>query len=81
MSESLSPTRLIPVTQWPEVHPWPSVAGLRHLIHFERDNGFDAVVRRIGRRVLIDEAAFFAWADTVSAPKKNTRQKAPAEVR
>jgi hypothetical protein len=76
MSENITPTRLVPVTQWPTEHPWPSVAGLRHLIHFEKDNGFDTVVRRIGRRVLIDEAAFFQWADNYSAPKQTRRQKA-----
>lgn len=76
MSENIPTTRLIPVPQWPEVHPWPSVAGLRHLIHFEKDNGFDRVVRRIGGRVLIDEQAFFAWADSVSAPKQNRRRRA-----
>ena len=55
--------RLIPVVKWPECHPWPPIGGLRHLIFNGGTNGFDAVVRRIGRRVLIDEAAFFAWAD------------------
>lgn len=54
-------TRLIPVTKWPEIHPWPSVAGLRDLTFHAKRNGFDAVVRRVGRRVLIDEAAFFEW--------------------
>jgi len=48
------PRRLIPVTQWNDHHAWPPQGGLRHL----------ACVRRVGRRVLIDEAAFFAWADT-----------------
>ena len=36
---------------------------MRHLIFFAKSNGFDAVVRRVGRRVLIDEAAFFVWVD------------------
>ncbi len=56
-------TRLITVPDWPRFHPWPSQAGLRHLIFHARENGFVAVVRRCGRRVLIDEAAFFAWVD------------------
>lgn len=53
--------RLIPVTEWNEHHIWPRERGLRHLIFKADSNGFDAVVRRVGRRVLIDEAAFFAW--------------------
>ena len=54
-------TRLIPVTQWNEHHPWPPVGGLRHLIFNAEKNGFAAVIRRCGRRVLVDEAAFFDW--------------------
>lgn len=54
-------TRLIPVTQWPAHHAWPPIGGLRHLIFHAAINGFDAVIRRVGGRVLIDEAAFFAW--------------------
>lgn len=56
-------TRLIPVPDWNNHHPWPPVGGLRHLIFNEKTNGFDKVVRRIGRRVLLDEAAFFEWAE------------------
>ena len=56
-------TRLIPLTDWNQHHAWPPIGGLRHLVFFEHTNGFDKVVRRVGRRVLIDEAAFFAWID------------------
>ena len=57
-------TRLIPVPDWNKHHPWPSQAGLRHLIFHADCNGFDDVIRRIGRRVLVDERKFFSWADT-----------------
>lgn len=53
--------RLIPVTEWNKYHPYPPIGGLRHLIFYGKTNGFAKVVRRVGRRVLIDEAAFFAW--------------------
>lgn len=53
----------IPVTDWNQRHPWPPIGGLRHLIFHATSNGFDKVIRRVGRRVLIDEAAFFAWVD------------------
>lgn len=59
--------RLIPVNRWPEVHDWPPLGGLRHLIFNAAENGFDTVVRRVGRRVLIDEQAFFAWVDRQGA--------------
>ena len=55
--------RLIPVTRWNDHHEWPPIGGLRHLIFYAKANGFDAVVRRVGRRVLIDEAAFFRWVE------------------
>ena len=56
-------TRLIPVTQWSRHHDWPNQSGLRHLIFYEKTNGFNQVVRRVGRRVLIDERAFFKWVE------------------
>lgn len=60
---STTRTRLIPITEWSKHHVWPPVGGLRHLIFNAKGNGFDAVVRRVGRRVLIDERAFFEWVD------------------
>lgn len=53
--------RLIPVTDWKRLHHWPSEAGLRYLIFHAENNGFNQVVNRVGRRVLIDEGAFFQW--------------------
>lgn len=61
--------QLIPVTQWHEHHPWPPIGGLRHLIFFSKTNGFNQVIRRVGRRVLIDEAAFFEWASKQGGAK------------
>jgi hypothetical protein len=62
-------TKLIPANEWPKHHPWPPMGGLRHLILHAHKNGFSAVIRRIGRRVLIDESAFFAWANQASTQK------------
>ena len=55
-------TRLFTVNDWSKTHAWPPKGGLRWLIFNARHNGFDKVIRRIGRRVLIDERAFFEWA-------------------
>lgn len=54
-------TRLIPCADWPKHHLWPPIGGLRHLIFNAKTNGFDKVVKRVGRRCLIDEARFFEW--------------------
>ena len=53
-------TRLIPVPEWNQHHSWPPQGGLRHLIFNEKTNGFASAFKRVGRRVLVDEAAFFA---------------------
>jgi len=57
-------TRFIPLTQWPNHHPWPSISALRYYVFHEKTNGFEKVIRRVGKRVLIDEKSFFAWVDT-----------------
>lgn len=62
-SQAQAKTRLIPVTKWGDYHQWPPIGGLRHLIFNEHTNGFSKVIRRCGRRVLIDEAAFFQWME------------------
>lgn len=56
-------SRLIPVTEWNQHHTWPPEGGLRHLIFNEKTNGFATAFKRIGRRVLIDEAEFFACVE------------------
>jgi len=55
--------RVIPLVTWDQFHPWPSAAALRWYVFNARGNGAAAWIRRVGRRVLIDEAAFFAWVD------------------
>jgi hypothetical protein len=60
---------LIPVTKWNEHHYWPSPGGLRHLIFHRKTNGFDDVVVKVVRRVLIDEEAFFRWLDEQNGKK------------
>lgn len=63
MENTRHPKRLIPLTMWPRYHPWPTVSSLRHFVFNEHENGFDRVLRRVGRRVLIDEQAFFEWVE------------------
>jgi len=55
--------KLMTVDQFSKKHPAFSVPGLRHYIHLEKQNGFDAVVVRVGRRVFIDEEKFFEWVE------------------
>lgn len=60
---------LIPVTKWSQHHSWPPIGGLRHLIFNAQSNGFDLVIRRVGRRILINEAAFFEWVNQQGGAK------------
>ncbi len=63
-------TRLIPVVDWSKFHPWPSTAGIRHLAFHREANGAGEWIVMVGRRMLIDEAAFLAWARRgVSTPE------------
>ena len=55
--------RFILATDWNKHHAWPPPGGLRHMIFNANTNGFDRVVRRCGRRVLINERAFFDWVE------------------
>ncbi len=62
----MSKTRLIPLTEWADFHPWPSTPALRKMVAGARLNGFHSVVKRVGGRILIDETAFFEWVDSQS---------------
>jgi len=54
------------VNQFTERHPAFTAGGLRALIFNEHQNGLAkaGAVMRIGRKVLIDEAKFFAWVES-----------------
>lgn len=67
-------TRLIPVTQWKDYYAWPPIGGLRHLIFHAESNGFDTCIRRVGRRILIDELAFIQWIEAQNQGKVGQRR-------
>lgn len=55
--------RLVPLTHWNRHHEWPPLGGLRHLVFHAKTNGFDKVIRRVGKKILISEPAFFQWVE------------------
>ncbi len=65
-------TRFIPVPDWNNYHGWPPIGGLRNLIFHRSTNGLDdfKVIKKVGKRVLIDEKAFFSWLDQNPEIKK-----------
>ena len=70
-SPKTSSRRLIPAARWNDHHVWPPIGGLRHLIFHANSNGFKRVIRRVGGRVLIDEAEFFRWVDEQNNSNEN----------
>ena len=63
--------RLIPITQWNEYHPWPPAGGMRHLRFYCESNGFAPAFKKVGARVLVDEAEFFRCVERTSAQAAN----------
>lgn len=61
--EVIERTKFLPIRQFAEKHGWPTEHALRHWI-FEDRRGFNRkCTRRLGRQILIDEAAVFEWLD------------------
>ena len=54
-------SQLLTIKQFCARHPWPTEPALRWLIFRAAENGFHRVIRRVGRRVLLDESEFFIW--------------------
>ena len=62
-----APTRLLTLKQFSEAHPAFSVGSLRHFLFYRETNGLEVAVRRVGRRLLLLESAFFAWIEATNA--------------
>lgn len=56
--------RLATVKQTSEIYPAFSVPSLRWLIFNGNQNGFQACIRKIGRKVLIDLEQLESWIDS-----------------
>lgn len=61
---------LFTVRQFSERHPAFSEASLRALIFNSPSNGFAPAVKRVGRKVLLDETEFFAAIDRINRGAK-----------
>ena len=61
MPEEEKKQREIPLSQWNLFHTDPSVPALRMMWHRRKENGFEDVVTRRGKRLLILEDNYFKW--------------------
>lgn len=52
------------VRQMAEKHPAFSEASLRYHIFHEKQNGLAEAIRRVGRKILINENLFFEWVES-----------------
>lgn len=54
------------IRQFAEIHKAFTMGGMRALVFHEHSNGLAAsgAIVRVGRKVLIDEAKFFAWVES-----------------
>ncbi len=75
MESKATENNIILVTEWNDHHTWPPLGGLRHLINYEKTNGFHYCVIRAAGRVFIDEKRFFEWlGNNGKAPKAKKEQ-------
>lgn len=56
-------TKYYTVKQFAKEEGFISESGLRYLIFNADTNGFNKVIKRIGRKVLIDVQAFYEWVE------------------
>jgi hypothetical protein len=60
----ISPRRTLhTVQQFSQKHPAFTPGSLRWLLFHRETNGLARAVLKVGRRVLLDEDAFFTWLD------------------
>ena len=55
------------VRQFAAKHPAFSEGGLRWLLFNRETNGLKNAVKKVGRRVLINEEAFFSWVESTDS--------------
>lgn len=61
--ENTLPRNLLTVRQFSQKHPAFPTGSLRHLIFHADKNGFNACIRRINSKILLDEQEVFRWVD------------------
>lgn len=64
--QSPQSNNLFTVKQFAQQKGFISEAGLRYLIFHADKNGFNKVIKRIGRKVLIDYNAFEEWLEDIN---------------
>lgn len=58
--------RFYTIKEFCKKHSWPTEHSIRWMMFNAEQNGFDKVVRRVGRRILIKENEFYNWVNSKS---------------
>lgn len=66
-------SRFIPLIKWP--HDWPTLGALRHLAKNRHKNGLKEIFLKVGKRVVIDEQAFFEWIKAQSKSRNRSADR------
>ena len=61
LNQTIEKARFIPVSKWNDYHDYPTVSAIRNYINKSDKNGFDRVIKRKGKRILINETKMFEW--------------------
>jgi hypothetical protein len=67
MQQETVSRKMFTVEEWAEKHKHPPENTIRRLIFNADKNGFNRVIRRIGRRIYLYETEFFEWLDEQNA--------------
>ena len=59
--------RLIPLSKWPDYHPWPPLGGMRHIRFYAEEKGATDCFVKKGGCVLVRERKFLEWASLSDA--------------
>ena len=58
------PKQFYTVKQLADKHHFVTLSALRWYIFHSKSNGLHSCIRRVGRKILIDNQAFLNWIDT-----------------
>ncbi len=72
--------KLIRLTKWVEYHGVPSEKSLRYFVVNARSNGFDKVMKKIDKKIFIDETEFFKWYEEYKKLTTTRQPKVPTEI-
>jgi len=61
MTATIRPRSFLTMNQWLEKYKAIPKGGIRHLIFVNKDNFNSRVVKKIGRKILLDEEAFLEF--------------------